>query len=375
MSTKKRVDEIDIIRGFALFGVLLVNLTMIDATLFSMKSIPFNSLSGMEYIAAWSIRLLAQGKFYTIFSFLFGLGFFYFLRKESSDVVINRFEKRLYALLVLGTLHTIFIWHGDILHVYALAGFFLIKNKIKSDSELIRRMILLFIFSTTIMVLGSQSAGSDMTVVASDAFLAYQQNSYLGLVSYRIQNEIPIGLFNLIVVIPKILVLFYAGYYAGRKGWFDQLDAQRKRILNYCVISGAFFSISLTMMLVLSRFNNSIAYKVMIIFDELSTLGGSMFYMTVILLMAQNAGLKKMLMPLKNLGRMALTNYLMQTIFWTYVVNGYGFGYFGKIPYYAYFPLALVFIVMQIMLSNLWLSRFNHGPVEKLWRLAYRGKL
>lgn len=79
-------------------------------------------------------------------------------------------------------------------------------------------------------------------------------------------------------------------------------------------------------------------------------------------------------MPLKNLGKMALTNYLMQTIFWTSVVNGYGLGYFGKIPYYAYFPLAFGFIMMQILLSNLWLSKFKQGPAEKLWRMAYRGK-
>ncbi|MCD4714240.1 MAG: DUF418 domain-containing protein [Clostridiales bacterium] len=374
MSIKKRVDEIDIIRGFALFGVLLVNLTMIDATLYTMENIPFSNLSGMEYISAWAIRLLAQGKFYTIFSFLFGLGFYYFLRKESSDVVLNRFEKRLYALLGLGIIHTIFIWHGDILHVYALAGFFLIKNKNKSDSELIRNMIVLFVFSTTIMVIGSQTGGSEMTVVASDALTAYQQNSYLELLKYRIQNEVPVGLFNLIVVIPKVLVLFYAGYYVGRKGWFDQLDAQRKRIIDYCVISGSLFGFSLVMMLFLSHLDNSIAFKGLIIFEELSTLGGSVFFMTAILLMAQKNKLRKMLMPLRNLGKMALTNYLMQTIFWTSVVNGYGLGYFGKIPYYAYFPLAFGFIMIQILLSSLWLTKFNQGPAEKLWRMAYRDR-
>lgn len=372
MSIKKRVDEIDIIRGFALFGVLLVNLTMIDATLFSMESIPFKSLSGMEYIAAWSIRLLAQGKFYTIFSFLFGLGFYYFLQKESSDVVMDRFSKRLYALLILGILHMIFIWHGDILHVYALAGFFLVKKRNKSDSELIRSMIVLFLFSTTVMIIGSQTSGSQMTLAASEAISAYLQSSYFELVSYRIQNELPIGLFNLIVVIPKVLVLFYAGYYVGRKGWFDQLETERIRTRKFWVVSGSLFIVSLAMMLILARFNSRVAYRGMIIFEELSTLGGSVFYMTSILLMSLKKGLKRMLMLLKNLGRMALTNYLMQTIFWTTVINGYGLGYFGEIPYYAYFPLALGFIALQVLMSNLWLSKFKQGPAEKIWRMVYR---
>lgn len=374
MPIKKRVDEIDIIRGFALFGVLLVNLTMIDATQFSMGNIPYSNLSGLEYISAWAIRLLAQGKFYTIFSFLFGLGFYYFLGKENSDVAMNRFSKRLYALLCLGILHTVFIWYGDILHVYALAGFFLIKSKNKSDFVLLRNMILLFVFSTTLIVLASQFGGSEMSEMASDALIAYQQNSYSKMVTYRIQNEVPIGIFNLIVVIPKVLVLFYAGYYVGRKGWFDHLEAQRKRIIKYCVISGSIFGISLIMILVLSHLDSLIGYKGLIIFEELSTLGGSVFYMTIILLMAQKEKLKKMLMPLSNLGKMALTNYLIQTIFWTSVVNGYGLGYFGQIPYYAYFPLALGFIATQIVISNLWLSKFSQGPVEKLWRMVYRGK-
>jgi uncharacterized protein len=373
MSVNKRVKEIDIIRGFALFGVLLVNLTMIDATLYSMENIPFKTLSGMEYIAAWSIRLLAQGKFYTIFSFLFGLGFYYFLKKENSDRTMNRFKRRLYALLILGILHTIFIWHGDILHVYALAGFFLIKMKSKSDSELIRNMIVLFLFSTTVMMLGSQASGSQMTLTASEAISAYQQNSYLEMISYRIRNEVPIGLFNLIVVIPKVLVLFYAGYYVGRKGWFDQLETQWNRIKFYWAVSGVSFALSLIMMLILAHSNNGIAFKGFIIFEELSTLVGSVFYMTTILLLTQNKVMRRVLAPLENLGKMALTNYLIQTIFWTTVINGHGLGYFGKIPYYAYFPIALGFIALEILMSNLWLSKFKQGPMEKLWRMAYRG--
>ncbi|MBE0450553.1 MAG: DUF418 domain-containing protein [Clostridia bacterium] len=373
MTNNKRVKEIDIIRGFALFGVLLVNLTMIDATLFSMEKIPFKTLSGMEYIAAWSIRLLAQGKFYTIFSFLFGLGFYYFLKKENSDMAMDRFKRRLYALLILGILHTFFIWHGDILHVYALAGFFLIKMKSKSDGELIRNMIVLFVFSTTVMTLGSQASGSQLTLTASEAMSAYQQDSYFEMVSYRIQNEVPIGLFNLIVVIPKVLVLFYAGYYVGRKGWFDQLDTQWNRIKLYWAVSGAFFALSLTVMLILAHSNNGFAFKGFIIFEELSTLFGSVFYMTTILLLMQTKVLKRLLMPLENLGKMALTNYLLQTIFWTTMINGHGLGYFGKIPYDAYFPIALGFIALQILLSNLWLSKFKQGPVEKLWRMFYRG--
>ncbi len=374
MLIKKRVDEIDIIRGFALFGVLLVNLTMIDSTRYSLEHIPFKALSGMELISAWTIRLLAQGKFYTIFSFLFGLGFYYFLQKESTEDTIKRFKRRLYVLLIMGVLHTIFVWYGDILHVYAIAGFFLINNKDQNDNSIIRLMIVLFIFSTSILMLGSQSSSPEITLAASSAISAYQQSSYFEMLTYRIQNEVPLGLINLIVVIPKVLVLIYAGYFVGRKGWFNKIQTQRDRIRRYGIISGILFLISIIMILILSSSNNPYAFKGLTLFEEISTLGGSVFYMTTILLMSQNKSLKKVLFPLKNLGKMALTNYLMQTIFWTTFFNGYGVGYFGKIPYYLYFPMTIGFIALQILLSSLWLSRFEQGPMEKLWRMAYKDK-
>jgi uncharacterized protein len=374
MSVKKRVDEIDIIRGFALFGVLLINLIMINATLYSFEGIPFSSQSGMALTAAWAIRLLAQGKFYTIFSFLFGLGFYYFLGTSKSNEAYERFKKRLFVLLAIGIIHTIFIWHGDILHIYALAGFILLKNRNEKDSILLRKMILLFVFSTSIMVLGTYVSGSEITLNASQAFLVYQEGSYFEMVSYRIQNEIPIGIFNLIVVIPKVLVLFYAGYLVGRKEWFNQLDSQRERTRLYMKFSGILFATSMFMIWMASGFSHSIAVAGVILFEELSTLFGSVFYMTLILVIMQNNVLRPFLMPLRNLGRMALTNYLIQTIFWTTAYYGYGLGYFGKTPYYAYLPMALGFLAIQVVLSNFWLSRFKQGPVEKLWRLTYGDK-
>lgn len=68
------------------------------------------------------------------------------------------------------------------------------------------------------------------------------------------------------------------------------------------------------------------------------------------------------------MGKMALTNYLTQTIFWSVIVNGYGFGLYGKLSYWSFFPLALGFFILQILLSKWWLSRRSTGPMEALWR-------
>ena len=132
---KKRVEQIDVIRGFALMGVLLVNMTMIDGTLFSSVD---PGLEGINLIFQKAIHFFAVGKFYTLFSMLFGLGFYYFMKKDEGERIGKKlYKRRLMALFCFGLLHLIFVWHGDILHVYALVGICLMLNTNTSSAKLL----------------------------------------------------------------------------------------------------------------------------------------------------------------------------------------------------------------------------------------------
>ena len=186
-----RVVEIDIIRGFALFGVLLVNMTMIDTTLYSNVSSPFDLVNPLARFSALMIHLFAVGKFYTLFSILFGLGFFYFMNK--SEVSGHVFRRRLIALFFFGILHLVLVWYGDILHVYAITGAVLLNSRNRSSKSLLKTAILLFILSTLMFAWFKGSGGTqvDMSAAILDAENAYTQSSYITMLQYRVTRELP----------------------------------------------------------------------------------------------------------------------------------------------------------------------------------------
>nr|WP_071393393.1 heparan-alpha-glucosaminide N-acetyltransferase domain-containing protein [Bacillus tuaregi] len=125
ISSQERILTIDIIRGFALLGIFLVNMPAFHSPALMVSAPEYN---GMDYWLDLLFQMFVQTKFYTIFSFLFGLGFYIFMsRAEQKGLRINRlFSRRLFALLLFGALHLVLLWYGDILHTYAIAGFLLL---------------------------------------------------------------------------------------------------------------------------------------------------------------------------------------------------------------------------------------------------------
>ncbi len=117
----ERMSEIDIIRGLALFGILMVNMSFFKYPVF-FDRYPSNYLQGLDQLSAWVIQLFFTGKFYAIFSFLFGLGFFIFMDRtlQKGFVLASLYRRRLFALLAFGLLHLALLWSGDILTTYRL---------------------------------------------------------------------------------------------------------------------------------------------------------------------------------------------------------------------------------------------------------------
>ena len=378
ISKKNRIEQMDVIRGFALFGVLLVNLTMIDATMYTYSS-SFNDTSGVfNQISAWMIHIFASGKFYTLFSILFGLGFYFFMNKNDGTFVENKlFARRLIALFFFGLLHVVFVWYGDILHVYAVTGAILLANRNKSPEKLLKTGIILFLLSTAIFVLASSMNGSQETFnpIVDEATIAYTQTSYLEMVVYRMTNEIPNLVLNLVFVIPKILSLFLFGYYIGKREIFKNLDENQLLIHRVWIRS---LIVSVLCIIGYTLYDSPLIDANMqfisVLFDEVLTLSGALFYATTLIKIYKNDGGKRLLTPLRYSGQMALTNYLTQTIFFTTLINGYGFGLFGKIPQAGYFPIALSFYMLQCLFSVWWMNRYRFGPMEKVWRIFTYGQ-
>lgn len=356
METNKRIKIIDQIRGFAMFGVLLVNLTMMESPL---HANPIAVTGTLNVFFENAINLLAVGKFYTMFSILFGLGFYLFMEKEGDVIEIERlFKRRLRILLIFGLLHLVFGWSGDILHVYAIAGFFLISKRVMPPQQLLKRSVILFLFSVALVTI--LTAGSTSTAIPMPT---YDDTQYFNVVVNRITHELPYIGINLFFVLPRILSLFYLGYYIGKTGILKNLEAHLPKIKKLFKT----LLVAFACLIGLQVFFSEVLF-IRLVAVEFSTLIGALLYGTGLILLSTHHTFGKSLSVLNAPGKMALTNYLIQTVFWTTVIYGYGADLGGQIPYALYLPLALTFYGIQIVICNIWMRTFKQGPMESLWR-------
>jgi uncharacterized protein len=189
------------------------------------------------------------------------------------------------------------------------------------------------------------------------------------MIFYRLTHELPLIAFNFIAVLPKILSLFMFGYYIGKRQILSSLEDHLSLIRRTWRLSGVFALVcGLGYTLIMGEYIALRLEMLAVLFDELLTLSGAFFYATSLILLYQSARFKKIVSPLQFPGKMALTNYLIQTICFTTLFYGYGAGLYGKIPDWAYFPLTITFYLIQICISKWWLSHHAFGPMEKVWR-------
>ncbi len=400
LDEKRRIVDIDIVRGFALFGVLLVNVvyfnTTFSATLVGKVSLlnPLGLDSGLDQVMAVLISFLAEGKFYTIFSFLFGLGFYIFISRAEDKGLSSRplFKRRMFLLLIFGMLNLILVWWGDILHVYALGGFILLIFKDKPVNVLKRWVLIFLAFATilSLLIFSSsplliQQLGEDIYyMISSDllktSFEVFKHGSYLEIIGFRLGNEIPYLLVYLIFIIPKTVAMFLIGIIAGRLKIFEDIEGNYNLIRKVWKVTGIIGGFSLIAILISGYpfisvseiIQNSLVYT---FFFEIGTVVISLFYITTLLKLLRTKLVAKLLYPLQYVGRMALTNYLMQCIICSLVFYGHGLGHVGEISVVGGIIFTIFLFILQTLYSYLWFKRFKFGPFEWIWRKHTYGKV
>lgn len=378
----KRIFEIDGIRGFALLGILMMNIMS-----FAGPDID-DSFSGTRseiYTGFWNelslffINTFVTANFYTMFSFLFGLGFYIFLsraekKKQSTSAL---FLRRIGLLLIFGLLHGILLWYGDILWTYAITGLFLLLfYKFKPKVNLIIAVGLL-VLTTIIVLLGSigtymmnmaasnysmQSEGFMFSLNMTETIL---NGTYLDVVS---MNAIILGLSaaGAIFVIPNVLAMFLLGLYAGQKGYFNNLRKSLGLLKKVAVIG---IGIGLPVKIFTGYLTTYQSHDdVFVQLAQLSsTIGGplmSLGYIAALALILLK--LPKLVSLLQPVGQMALTNYIGQTVIM--LVIFYVFGLFNSVNAVWFIPIALGVFILQLLLSHFWMKYFSYGPLEWLWR-------
>lgn len=396
----ERLQIVDVLRGFALFGILLVNMTIfsrpIQAVLFPVDP----ATPWFDRGAEWVIHFLGEGKFYALFSLLFGLGLT--LQMERIEQRGGRFVplylRRLLILLGIGMIHAFLIWMGDILIMYALTGLMLILfRKAKPRTLLIWMVILIAlplvftIAATSLIALGrsipegeaqirqvfAETTAAFETDMAR-AYQVYATGSFSEITAQRIADYTSMGVSAFFVMGFNVLAMFLLGVYFGKRELFRNLEANRglfHKLLIWGLILGlAGNGLYATMILTLPRIEPSWALLLATIGQTIGAPLLMLAYVAALCLLALSPTWGERLKVLAPVGQMALTNYLSQSIICTLIFYGYGLGLFGQVGAAAGIGLTIVIYGLQIPISHWWMRRFRFGPAEWLWRSLTYGR-
>ena len=368
--TAERIQILDILRGFAIFGILAVNIAGFASPAF---------LPGYEYpdfvpwfdeLAEGFVIFLAESKFFTIFSFLFGLGFSVQLaRAEAKGKDIKSFyPRRLWLLFVIGILHALFLWTGDILRLYALLGFALLAFRNRTNRTLIIWMIVFVVISFLFIgLMGGDDSGIPGYDVIAKARLTYNSPSYLSVLIFQFFSGIVSFIIIFLTQGPSVMSLFLLGLLVGRSKFLVDLGINRQ-VLNRIFWIG----------LIVGLVGNGLylfledAWLASLAITFGSPAMSAAYVCGLALLSIGETG-SKILAPLASVGRMALTNYVLQSVFCLFLFSGFGFGLYEDVGAAGLLGITFLIYGLQIPVSMWWLNRFRFGPLEWIWRsLTYR---
>jgi len=398
ISLPERIEILDVLRGLAVCGILVGNMQWFSGYGMMTPAIarhrPF-----ADQVTHFLVHFFVEGKFYSIFSFLFGFGFALQIARaeERGDSRASLFKRRLFWLLVIGLLHAYLLWSGDILSIYAVIGFVLILFRRKTNGALlmwafvllaipILTYILLYILFVA-FVPPDAVAKLDAAQINfwNETVRKVPQSSYLQIITGYNLNMIA-GRYASVILemrLPKILAMFLLGFYAYRRKLFQNLSSHQpfiRRVLVYGLILGLVGNVTFAAFAGAEAvFPPSPAGIVGVISYAFGVPALALALVALVATLWQRAPSshgRRLLAWLAPVGRMALTNYLMQTVICVFIFYGYGFGQFGRFGATTATLIALAIFVFQILMSALWLKYFSYGPMEWIWRqLTYRRRL
>jgi uncharacterized protein len=383
LPVRERILALDVVRGVAVGGILLANVLVFFGLIF----LPPDRAAALSHTAAdhaalFLERVLVDGKFYSTFSLLFGIGFGVQLSRGGA-AALPRFKRRLRILLGIGAVHAFFIWAGDILMLYALLGFTMPWFARKSNRDLLRWTAILLATPTALYVVAlvvwalvhSGSAPPSSSSGPPAAILAYfEAIGRGGLKDAFIGNLVFLAgrwadLFAT-VRFPKVLGMFVLGLWTVRTGIALSPSDHRSTLVRWSALG---WTIGLPANLIAAwalehwpYLPPSIGGLLGVVMQAIGVPMLAIGYAATVALLVVDG--RRFITVFGPVGRMALTNYLMHSIICVTLSYGFGFGLWWRIGAAKTMAIAAAIIAVQIPLSALWLSRYRYGPVEWIWR-------
>ena len=395
----ERIVTLDVVRGFALLGIFLMNVEFFGRALADLDSGMVPGTSGLDHWAAWFVHVFVRGKFWTMFSLLFGMGFAVMLgRAEARGAPFAwPYLRRTLVLGLFGLAHFVLLWGGDILYSYAVGALLLLvvhaiwrRAFAEGPARGIRNTgVVLYVLPFALMLAAAaaslagdfqlapeQQAEQARQIAEVEARIAgetevMQAGSYGDAVAWRLQElprQLAINSFFAVIV----LGVFLVGAWLVRSGIMREpaahLPVFRRMALVGIPVGLGLALVGAAIETTHVRGINDARFQLALALDTLGALPASLGYIGALVL-AFHGPMRRVLGLLAPAGRMALTNYLLQSLVGILLFHGYGLGLWGM-GRAAQLLLVLLVFAAQVAASHWWLRRFRYGPVEWLWRAA-----
>jgi uncharacterized protein len=390
IEAKERIYTLDVIRGFALLGIFIMNMPSFNTSFFI-------NFSGSQLFPAtydvWAENLrdvFFSGKFNSMFSMLFAIGFILQLeRLEARDPEHAKaiYLRRIFWLFVFGAIHQCVFWTGDVLHIYALLGIVLLALRRAPEKLLWTLFGVCMVYPVGMglwrLLVFTPEYGEHIRAVskawATSNDLAYGQGTWLAAAIEHSRETLalytePFMLRGMLTFYVQVFGTMLLGLMLGRREFFQNsaqhLPFVRRMQWSMLAIGLATGAVYGVWQATTTDFVTPTPFRLIAgICYFLCRVAIMIFYVATIVRCVHNESLRRRLAPMAIAGRMPLTNYLSQTLMATFIFYGWGLGFWNRVGPALDLVIAFaIFFVVQVPLSKWWLGRFELGPMEYLWR-------
>lgn len=366
----KRITEVDSLRGVSLLGILIVNIFIFHAPIVHYDEF-YGMFEGLERTILHFVVHLFGGKFLIVFSFLFGYSMI-LQRNKYCQSFKSYHLTRMLILAILGILHITLLWFGDILLSYALLGALMLFT-IKCSNKLILSLGIGFIlfrplFYLFIALFNLPFPSTTQIFTLDEYVFTYQNGSFIEILKLRIYEFLDYMPENLIWYIPKTLGFFLIGFYTAKKRLIIQLKHLTSRHL---------FSLLLLLFVGIIWEYNKIDLFHLVNLDKSPLWRPLLIMVNVILESFMGIGYilyffylfkryKWLAYVFYLVGRLSLTNYILQSTICSLIFYGYGLGYYAKLTPSLLLLISLGIFCFNIGFSHLYSLFYRNGPLEHL---------
>lgn len=370
----ERVRLVDSLRGLSLFGILLANMLIFQYGIWGKDEISYFSLSDLDTGVYKFIKIVVEGSFMPIFTFLFGYSLIKLVESLRKREVKARWYlvRRFILLIIFGILHGTYLWEGDILSFYGMMGFFLLIFINRKKKTLIIWGIILLLLTSAMGYGVLEETNEEVEELSSYIVKTndvYANGTYTEIMDHR-NNESPLFfddefflLFIMILAPFMTAPLFLFGMAAAKGNFFTRPSSEQR----WYKIGAILLPIGLALKYCSILFQENDWSAILLnVGAQLLSLG----YIALFALLFVSYSNSKMFHGFESVGKLSLTNYIMQSVICTTIFYGYGLGLFGDIGMLNSIILGLLIFLLQCVCSSLYLKKFRRGPLEVILRIG-----